>query len=92
YPNFNLYNYLGGKSSFLIIYSIVLNKITLTTSNTFINIEADINIIINLSFAYKLQKSLKLPLYNNFDPGYITLYKKAQLDFISIILKGYIKI
>ncbi|KHE78321.1 hypothetical protein GE21DRAFT_1223686, partial [Neurospora crassa] len=74
--NFNLYNYLRGKSSFFVIYSIILNGITITTSNTLVDTRANTNIIINLSFARKLRKLLKLPLYNNFNPRYITLYKQ----------------
>ncbi|KHE79585.1 hypothetical protein GE21DRAFT_1220487, partial [Neurospora crassa] len=90
--NFNLYNYLSRKSSFLIKYSVALNRITITTSNTLINIRANTYIIINFSFARRLRKLLKLLIYNNFNPGYVTLYKKAKPNSIKVAFKGYIKI
>ncbi|KAK3496515.1 hypothetical protein B0T13DRAFT_400735, partial [Neurospora crassa] len=49
-------------------------------------------IIINSSFVCKLRKLLNLAFYKNFNPGYVTLYKKVSSDFISITLKVYIKI
>ncbi|EGZ76037.1 hypothetical protein NEUTE2DRAFT_142371, partial [Neurospora tetrasperma FGSC 2509] len=66
--------------------------IAITTSNALVDTGADASIIVNLSFARKLRKLLKLPFCDDFDPGYVTPYKKAQPDSVSVALKGHIKI
>ncbi|KHE80012.1 hypothetical protein GE21DRAFT_1219458, partial [Neurospora crassa] len=90
--NFNVRNHFSRRSSFLIKYNIMLNRITITTLDTLINIKVDTYIIINLSFVQTLRKLLKLPIYNDFNPGYVTPYKKSKPDFIEVAFKGYIKI
>ncbi|KAK3946994.1 hypothetical protein QBC32DRAFT_225137, partial [Pseudoneurospora amorphoporcata] len=90
--NFEFRDCLGGRSHFLVKYSVTLNRIAITIYNTLIDTRADAYLIVNLSFARKQRKLLKLPIYNDFDPGYVTPYKKAKFDSIEIALKGYLKI
>ncbi|KAK1773316.1 hypothetical protein QBC45DRAFT_340190, partial [Copromyces sp. CBS 386.78] len=60
---------------FLIICTIVNNRLSITIYYVFVDIGVDVYIFVNKRFNIKLKK-LGMERYKDFTPGYITSYKK----------------